>query len=380
VVSSPPNIAGCPLRKVDASAKLAVMLKRTLALSLIVLSSIAHAAPPGPTLPEEDAQGGATRAQAIVAYTKDCHAILEAIASTYGEESKVDECKALDVDQNCNPDTFGCNAAFTTCQERCQPVCGRCQDTCASSCDDCKGSCAAGDKACVQKCAEGRADCRGRCMGGLNLCQERDCNQVDSVCFSNAKKRLRTCDAGKCEDYIACYDAQEDYEKAQKNCASKVRGVDAWCLGVCESEHGFPSWYLEMEETAPSASDDGRSLAKLCTAEAQCPPDYAEIVPYLGSFCAGTTSDASYNVLSAEVARKTISKRTLSIVFNAYGAIHGYEFKKEKWLNGLFYGAGAAWLPASCRVKMKTVASAKVMPFVLTKLRDRAKKIWNEAR
>ncbi len=359
------------------------MLIRTLILACsLALTSSAHAepAPDGPTLPEDDANPGATRAQAIDAFVKDCHATLMASAFVYEEEQKVAECNALNVDQNCNPDTFGCFGDLDACQQACQPVCGNCQNSCATTCDDCKGSCPAGDSACIRKCAEGRADCRGRCMNGLRQCQGQTCSRASGECMSVAVKRLRGCDASKCDDYIACYDEQEDYELAPKVCKPKARGMDDFCQRVCDMHHGFPEYLLEDDDSEPALIEDGKGLAKLCTAEAQCPADYAQIAPYLASFCAGTTSDASLVVLAGEVTRKVVSKRTLGIVFNAYGAMHGYEFKKEKWLNGLFYGSGAAWLPASCRAKMKTVASAKAMPFHLTKLRDRVKKIWNEAR
>ncbi|MFO0748554.1 MAG: hypothetical protein U1F43_23255 [Myxococcota bacterium] len=334
-----------------------------------------------PTLPESDANPGATRAQAIEAYVKDCHATLKATAFTYEEESKVDECKALNVDQNCNPDTFGCDAELDTCQHACQPVCGKCQDTCAGSCDDCKGKCAAGDTACVRKCAEVRADCRGRCMNGLRQCQGRECGQASEQCMATNTQRLKSCDAAKCDAYLACVDAQDDYEAARKTCRAKANGVDDFCQHVCDMEHGIPTYYFdEGMAPTPAPVEDAASLAKQCTAAAQCPTDYVRVEPYLASFCAGATSDASLEVLAAEVARGAISKRTLGLVFNAYGAMHGYEFKKETWMNGFFYGAGAGWLPASCRAKMKTVASAKVMPLRMTMLRDKVKKVWNAAK
>lgn len=342
-----------------------------------------HAAPPAdaPTLPDEDARPGASRAEAIAAFAKDCHATLKATAYVYEEEEKVAECLARDVDQNCNPDYFGCYGELDTCQVKCQPVCTRCQDTCGGSCDDCMARCAEGDASCLRTCAEARADCRERCMLGLRRCQSDDCDVALKTCDTKALEHLRGCDVEKCDAYIDCYNEADDYEHADERCQPKMAGMDPVCQDVCATAHELPMYLLdpEMNESV-AAVEDGASLAKACTSAAQCPADYATLAPYLASFCAGMTTDASFAALEAELAHKKISKRSLALVFNAYGAIHGYVFKKEKWMNGFFYGDGGAWLPSACRKRMKTVASAKVMPLRLTKLRDRFKKLWSATR
>ncbi len=349
------------------------MLTRTIMFaSLVALSTSAVAEP---TLPEDDANPGATRQQAVEAYAKDCHANLLATEWDEGEEAKVPECEALNIEQNCNPDTFGCYGAQETCQKACQPVCTRCQDTCATGCDDCKATCK-GDAACVRKCAESRADCRDRCLRGKRECQGPQCETALLICGNDGFKRASRCNSEACNEFIECRDAQEDYEKVDKICGPKVKGkLDDFCLSVCEVGYGIPT---ENHYADPSVTPEtGKVLASKCTAASQCPTDYAAVAPYLGSFCSGSTSDASFAALAADVKRGAISKRTLSLVFNAYGAIHGYQFKKETWMNAFFYGDGA-WLPETCRGKMKSVASAKVMPFYLTKLRDRVKKLWGE--
>jgi len=348
------------------------MLKLTVVIaSLLVLAPLANAEP---TLPEDDANPGATRSQAVQAFVKDCHANLLAPAwDESGEERNVPECEALTLQQNCNPDTYGCYGGYQSCQLACQPTCTKCQGTCATTCDDCKSTCN-GDKACTRKCAEGRADCRDRCLKGRRECQGPQCDAASVTCESNGLDRASRCDRAACTAYVECRDAQEDYETVEKVCAPKARTLDAFCMGVCEMEGYIPS--SGSAATMLATPENGATLARHCTAAAQCPPDYAAIAPYLGSLCSGATTDASFATLAATVKRGGISKRTLSLVFNAYGAIHGYEFKKELWMNGFFYGEGS-WLPASCRAKMKTVASAKVMPFYLTKLRDRVKTLWS---
>lgn len=348
---------------------------------VLSLASVAHGDPPdGPSLPEAD-QRGATRAQAIEAYAKDCHATLQAVAYEYEEEKHVDECLAIDVYQNCSPDTFGCYDDRDKCERACQPTCGRCQDTCAASCDDCKAGCAAGDAACVGRCAEGRADCRGRCMTGLGACQNVDCAKASQSCMSAGVEKLRGCSVAACDTYLECLDGQDDYERAPKICAPKAGGMSEFCLHVCGWEHGIPQYYFdEQAEDKPAPPESGKTLAKACTKESECPADYAALVPYLAAFCGGALDEGGLAELAADVAKGRIAKRTLGLVFNAYAAMYGYEFKKELWMNGFFYGAGGAWLPAACKAKLKSVASAKVMPFKLTLVRDRVKKIWNAAK
>ena len=349
-------------------------------LLCLAMPSTAFADPPdGPSLPTEDANPGATRAQAIEAFAKDCHATLKATAWEYEDEKKVPECLARNIEQNCNPDTLGCNSDFDGCQVACEPKCTRCQDTCASSCDDCKGACAADDKACVRKCAETRADCRGRCMTGLRECQGPVCTAASNTCMIDGIKRLESCNSAACDAWVACFQSQDDYEKAEAICKPKAKGLDDFCFRVCQMDQGIPDYY-DAANYQPAASEDAKALAKACTAKANCPSDYAQLAPYLGSFCAGTTSDASLELLKKEVELKTISKKSLGLLFNTYGAMYGYEFKQETWMNPFFYTPDAAWLPQACRGKIKSAASAKVMPLRMTRLRDRVKAIWNAAR
>lgn len=330
-----------------------------------------------PTLPAEDQRPIASRAQAVDAFVKDCRATLTAVAWIEGEETSLPECKALDVEQNCNPDVFGCATQFDGCQHKCQTPCGNCQDRCADTCDSCKSSCAAGDKACVRKCAEARADCRGGCMQALRQCQGPACAQAMNECSRAAAQKVDACDKTRCVAYHECIMEQDDYDKAQKACAPKGAGLDAFCRDVCGGYGEMVFEAIGWDSGASSAEPDAKALAAACTAEASCPKDYAALVPYLDGFCKAGLDDASLASLQKDVDKKRIDKRTLSLVFNAYGAMHGYQFKKETWMNGFFYGAGGAWLPTACKARMKSAASPKDMPLRLTKLRDRVKKIWN---
>lgn len=333
-----------------------------------------------PTLPDEDARPGKTRAEAIEIYLNDCSATLEATAWVDEEEVQVDECKALDVFQNCNPDIFGCTSKYDSCQVACQRPCGTCQTTCATTCNSCKSACKAGDKACLRTCAEKRADCRGGCLDSLKTCQGPTCEQSARVCWQENVPRARACDQTACEAYAECVHGADDYEKAKPGCVKKFSGkLDEYCRDLCQSYGGMVSDMLPDPETMAMEEADPKALAAACTKDANCPSDYAVVAPFLGGFCAGALGDASLADLEAAVDSGKISKKTLGLVFNAYGAMHGYQFKKETWMNGFFYGSGA-WLPPSCKVRMKSVATAKAMPFRMTRLRDTVKRIWNEAK
>jgi len=334
-----------------------------------------------PTLPDEDARPGKSRAEAIEIYLDDCNATLQATAWIEEEEQQVDECKALDVYQNCNPDILGCTGKFDECQAGCMSPCGTCQGTCATRCDGCKSSCKAGDKACLRKCAEGRADCRGGCLDALKTCQGPTCEQVSRLCVAEGLPKVRACDRDACERFASCVHDSDDYEKALPGCTKRFgKKLNDFCLDLCQSYGGMALDMIpEAEAMEATAPIDGKALAAACTNEASCPSDYRAVASYLGGFCAGALDDSSLGDLGNDVKAGKISRKTLSLVFNAYGAMHGYQFKKETWMNGFFYGSGA-WLPPSCKAKMKSVASAKAMPFRMTKLRDSVKRMWDAAK
>lgn len=334
-----------------------------------------------PSLPEEDERPGKTRDQAIEAYLNDCHATLTATAWIEEEEQTVDECKALDVYQNCNPDIFGCTSKFDACQVACQTPCGTCQSGCATQCDGCKSACKAGDSACLRKCAERRADCRGGCLEQLKTCQGPTCEQSSRVCWRENVPKARACGTLACEEYAECIHTADDYEKAKPGCDKKFASkLSAYCRDLCQSYGGMVIEMLPDPETLEMDVVDGKALAAACTKDANCPADYRHVAPFLGAFCAGALDEISLADLERDVSAKKISHKTMSLIFNAYGAMHGYQFKKELWMNGFFYGSdgkGGAWLPASCKNKMKSYASARAMPFRLTKLRDTVKRMWD---
>ena len=72
-----------------------------------------------------------------------------------------------------------------------------------------------------------------------------------------------------------------------------------------------------------------------------------------------------------------MSAKALIAIFNIYGAFYSYEFKSERWLNDLYYGAGVTHLPSSCRPMIKAYRSARDIPMAYGKVRDRVRATWN---
>ena len=332
---------------------------------------------PGPTLPEEDEVPGPTRAEQVTAYAADCHATFTATSWLEDEPQEVDECRARTVEQNCVPDPFRCMAVLDSCQLGCAPTCGGCQGRCADACDACKAGCAPGDAACATRCAEARADCRGGCVTALRTCTGETCVAAMQACHDDkAGRMLKECDRGACEAAYACVldDDAGDLDKVIARCGKSER-LSPFCADACGRAGAQPIVML-LDNVALAADE---TLAEACTEAAQCPEDYATVAPYLARFCAGALTDPELAALGEEVRQERLSERSLALVFNAHGAMYGYTFKKETWMNAFFYGQGE-WLPPACKAKVKAFVNAAAVPSELTRLRDRVKAVWSTVR
>ncbi len=148
-----------------------------------------------------------------------------------------------------------------------------------------------------------------------------------------------------------------------------------------EFVRGETRWEMLSKQTptpadaTPLAPETG-ARAK-CAPDANCPPDYDPIVPYMRHFCAQTLTDAELAGLRTQARRGELGKRELIALFNLRGAFHGYAFKAEKWLNAFYYGSGA-WLPDECRRLIRASATEKDVPTAFATLRDKVKAIWSE--
>lgn len=348
----------------------------------------APAPAPAASLPPEDEHPGPTRDEVVQAFQKDCHATFEVTAFEYDEPKKVPECEARDIQQNCNPDTFGCFAGLETCEIACAKPCKRCQSTCGASCDGCRATCKPGDAACVRRCAEARADCRDTCVASASKCTGETCPRAAQACSLNNEQRVRLeCPHSDCDAFRNCVEGG-DPSQTEPRCARKFPSMSAFCRSACVYEP-WPS--IDPGEGAVHLPADPGAQAR-CTAAAACPDTYAALYPYLARFCAGTLTGAELAGLQADVASKAIDLRSLTLLFNTHGALYGYAFKRETWLNAFFYGSavqsaggappatGAVWLPPECAPRIRSFAKVGDVPASLTTLRDRVKALWNEAR
>ncbi|MCA9514248.1 MAG: hypothetical protein KC635_04840 [Myxococcales bacterium] len=337
-------------------------------LALVTLTAAAALAdPPDPGDPKAP-----TRAQVVAGFVADCRASFEMPRDMDGTVELAPECDAYDYYQNCSPDVFGCG--YEECRAGCTPACDTCQAACGGGCDGCKAKCKAGDGACVTKCAEARADCRDRCLAAATTCRDTTCVEKEKTCGAAKRERfMKECDAKRCNAFTGCVATRksDDYDGTLARCIKKAGFKDDFCAGICEM--GWDMIDMFAREARKPADE---ALGAACTDAKACPEGYAAVAPYLDAFCKGSLSDDDVLSLSIIARDGDASRRAVSLVYNAHGALYGYTFKTETWMNGFFY-TGGAWLPASCKAKIKSVKAARDVPIAMTKLRDKVKAMWD---
>lgn len=201
----------------------------------------ATAPKPSPSVPDEDERPGPTREEAVAAFAKDCGHVFELTVDKYDEEVQMEECKARDYFQSCDPDTLGCVDLAEKCDDECATPCEACQAACGQMCDRCKGPCAPGDAACVRTCAEARSGCRDRCLAGVKNCREVTCVEVAKKCAEEGERRkARECGGAGCDAFASCVedamsDGDEDFDvgAAMDRCAKKFPKLSEWCREQC---------------------------------------------------------------------------------------------------------------------------------------------------
>ncbi|MFT7580960.1 MAG: hypothetical protein ACI9MR_002634 [Myxococcota bacterium] len=135
---------------------------------------------------------------------------------------------------------------------------------------------------------------------------------------------------------------------------------------------------LHTKPSAPGLPVEAKAYER-CSNEALCPLDYDRSWPYLDVFCRDVLTPATLEGLAADASSGKIGSRDLMMLFNAHGALHGYRFKKQKWLNAFFYGKGAKrWLPPVCTKRFASFDSAKVVPASFGKARGKLKALWRK--
>lgn len=154
-----------------------------------------------------------------------------------------------------------------------------------------------------------------------------------------------------------------------------------WLVAGRRSERTSTS---QVDRSSPGQTKEmgDASRAKLttgyCTSASQCPEDYISTLPYLEAFCARTLKHEDIELLRSDATKGRISPQSLLMLFNAYGAFYGFDFKRETWLNAFFYGSGE-WLPAQCRMMIRSFGRPEDIPPQMAADRDALRTIWQDA-
>lgn len=104
--------------------------------------------------------------------------------------------------------------------------------------------------------------------------------------------------------------------------------------------------------------------------------EHSFLPTFVDRFCAGKITEEDLSKFEKLAVEREVSPRALIAVFNVVGAFYRFEFKIERWLNELYYGAGAEHLPASCRRQIGAYRNDGEVPAQLRSVRDRVKRVW----
>lgn len=138
-------------------------------------------------------------------------------------------------------------------------------------------------------------------------------------------------------------------------------------------------------ETGPEEEEPAAAVS--CPPGVWCPAKYGALWPHLDRFCADRFDAGALAAVAAQAESGALGGDELAVLFNAYGALYAYEFKRRTEFNSFFYGAGAAettakeraWLPPACRAAFGRY-TAKTVPASLRKARDGVKALWRKYR
>jgi len=122
----------------------------------------------------------------------------------------------------------------------------------------------------------------------------------------------------------------------------------------------------------------GSSITERCLPELKCDDTWSMGYHYVEYFCKDGLSETQLDDLEGLIKNDDMSKWSVEVLLNVYGAMYGYKFVKLKHLNTFFYDARASrWLPPACLPLIKSKATAKDMPFKLTKARDSVRRLYD---
>ena len=186
---------------------------------------------PAPPPPPEPRVIKATP-ESVALYLETCDAELTAISEDIdGTQTPTPACHALDVDQFCGPDAFGCFSDLERCRAACGDPCDNCQSGCARACTPCKEACN-GDEACLVVCAQGRATCTAACLTAREGCLS-DCEATSRTCWDTNEARVKK-DCPNCGEIGACmWEGGGMGESRADACLKRFPGNAADCASTC---------------------------------------------------------------------------------------------------------------------------------------------------
>jgi|GEM_PF-3492103 len=139
-----------------------------------------------------------------------------------------------------------------------------------------------------------------------------------------------------------------------------------------------------FSEPGSAGPSTGPPVDASCPDSTWCPPRYGALKPLLDRFCSDDFGDDAVAETAALAKRGELTGEDLAVLFNTYGALYGYVFKRKTDYNRFFYGgdapkAGVArpWLPPPCREAIAKY-TAKTAPASLREARDAVKKLWRK--
>ncbi|MBK9037196.1 MAG: hypothetical protein IPL61_39125 [Myxococcales bacterium] len=117
-----------------------------------------------------------------------------------------------------------------------------------------------------------------------------------------------------------------------------------------------------------------------CPERIQCAPHHAQVRALLDEVCRDAFDAGRYQHVATAVNDGELVADDLRYLFNAYGAFHGYEFKKLRYLNDFFYDAdAAAWLPQPCLAKIRSLANERALSAAQASMQVQLRQLWKQA-
>lgn len=178
------------------------------------------------------------RDELIERYAADCKAGLEVLVSDEkGVERLRPECEAYSVDEDQEPDLYGCRAKLRTCQAACVAPCNTCQKKSVEDCESCKLGCKerADSAVCLKGCGDARRIGQEQCLSASDTCRDGDCADAEQACVEAGEARVESECGEACDAYAECARRlQKQGAGSYQACADKFPKLSKFCRSACE--------------------------------------------------------------------------------------------------------------------------------------------------